>query len=291
MSTLTLYIGSKNLSSWSLRPWLLLRHHAIRFDEVLIPLDRADTRAQILEHSPSGKVPLLQHGETRVWESLAICDYVAETFALPGAWPIDPAARAYARAIACEMHAGFAALRQALPFDATRDPEPVPLSSAVQADIDRICALWREARTRYGQGGDWLFGRFSIADAMYAPVALRLIAYAIPLDAAARAYAEVIAAHPAVEQWIEAAAMEVPPPIVQAETGAASPPIDAEVPEPEEGQTADDAVVADAGVNPSAIEIEVEIEATPPLPSAAPVTPESPEAAPKEIRSFILPPD
>ncbi|TJY60026.1 glutathione S-transferase family protein [Sinimarinibacterium sp. CAU 1509] len=298
MSTLILYIGSKNLSSWSLRPWLFLRHHAIRFDEVLIPLDRADTRARILEHSPSGKVPLLQHGSTRVWDSLAICEYLAETFALPGAWPSDPAARAYARSVACEMHAGFAALRQALPFDATRDPEPVPLSAAVQADIERIRALWREARTRYGQDGPWLFGRFGIADAMYAPVALRMIAYAVPLDGPEQDYAAAMAAHPAVEKWIEAAAMEVPVP----EPAPMPVPGPSSVPDITEDDFTDDedtvvAVDSDIEAPPPATEPSVddvagfEIEPTPELTSAKPKAADQEQERRSKIRSFILPPD
>ncbi len=302
MSTLTLYIGSKNLSSWSLRPWLLLRHHAIRFDEALIPLDRPDTRARILEHSPSGKVPLLQHGSTRVWDSLAICEYLAETFALPGAWPSDPAARAYARSIACEMHAGFAALRQALPFDATRDPETVGLSVAVQADIDRIRALWREARTRYGQDGDWLFGRFGIADAMYAPVALRLIAYAVPLDGPEREYAEALVAHPAVEKWIEAAAMEIPAPEptpmpVSVPTAALDSAEDDFVASDGTAAVAENQAQAPSPAPPPAAQprvdeaAEFDIEPTPELTAVKPKAVDQDKERRSKIRSFILPPD
>ncbi|MFA5938984.1 MAG: glutathione S-transferase family protein [Sinimarinibacterium sp.] len=212
MSSLTLFIGSKNLSSWSLRPWLLLKHHGLAFREVLIDLYRPDTRSRILEHSPSGRVPALLHGSVRVWESLAICEYAAETFALPGAWPMDPAARAFARSIASEMHGGFADLRKELNFNATRDPAPLAVSAAAQADIDRICAIWCEARSRFGWQGEWLFGAFGIADAMFAPVALRFTAYAVKLGRTEQEYVQRVLAHPALQQWIEAAAMETPPP-------------------------------------------------------------------------------
>jgi glutathione S-transferase len=208
MSEMTLLIGSKNLSSWSMRPWLLLRHHGCRFREQIIALDRPDTRARILEHSPSGRVPLLVDGAVRVWESLAICEYAAETLVLPGAWPADRAARAFARSAAAEMHAGFAALRRELPFDATRDPAAKSVSGEVQADIARICAIWREAMTLHRSHGDWLCGAFGIIDAMYAPVALCLHGYAVTLPEDARAYVAQVLAHPQVQRWIESAAME-----------------------------------------------------------------------------------
>jgi glutathione S-transferase len=208
MSEMTLYIGSKSLSSWSMRPWLLLRHHGCRFREEVIALDQPDTRARLLEHSPSGRVPVLVDGALRVWESLAICEYAAETLVLPGAWPADRAARAFARSAAAEMHASFAALRRELPFDATRDPAAKSVSGEVQADIARICAIWREAMTLHRSHGDWLCGAFGIIDAMYAPVALRFHGYAVTLPEDARAYVAQVLAHPQVQRWIESAAME-----------------------------------------------------------------------------------
>ncbi len=208
MSTVTLYIGSKNLSSWSLRPWLLLRHHNVTFAEQLIELDRPDTRERILVHSPSGRVPLLVDGTIRVWESLAICEYAAERYALRHAWPTDLGPRGLARAYASEMHGGFAALRRNLPFNATRDPSAKSIDKETQADIERICAIWREARERHGGQGPWLFGEFGIVDAMFAPVALRLEAYAVKLGKVERAYVQTVLNHKAVQQWIEAAAME-----------------------------------------------------------------------------------
>lgn len=210
MSTVTLYIGSKKLSSWSLRPWLLLRHHNVSFAEQLIELDRPDTHERILAHSPSGRVPLLVDGTIRVWESLAICEYAAERYALRHAWPADLAPRGLARAYATEMHGGFAALRRNMPFNATRDPSAMSIDPETQADIERICAIWREARQQHGGPGPWLFGEFGIVDAMFAPVALRFEAYAVKLGRLERAYVQTVLNHKAVQQWIEGAAMEAP---------------------------------------------------------------------------------
>ncbi|WP_028081201.1 glutathione S-transferase family protein [Solimonas soli] len=208
MNPMTLYIGSKRLSSWSLRPWLLMRHHELPFDEKVIALDTPETHAQILLHSPSGRVPALEHGELRVWESLAICEYLAETYALPRAWPLQPAARAMARSISHEMHSGFADLRRELPFNATRAPGRTAVSPAVEADIVRIRQIWREARRQYGTDGEWLFGKFGIADAMYAPVAIRFFIYDIALDGVERDYMHSVILHPAVQEWMEAATLE-----------------------------------------------------------------------------------
>jgi glutathione S-transferase len=264
MSEMTLYIGSKNLSSWSMRPWLLLRHHGCRFREEVIALDRPDTRARILEHSPSGRVPLLVDGAVRVWESLAICEYAAETLALPGAWPADRAARAFARAAAAEMHAGFAALRRELPFDATRDPAAKAVSEEVQADIARICAIWRQAMTLHRSRGDWLCGAFGIVDAMYAPVALRFHTYAVALPEDAQDYVDRILAHPQVQRWIEAAELE----------GRTAP---AEAPAA--------ALTVAPTVAPAVRESAVAPAAKPdPAPAPAPATTQN-------LRSVILPPD
>ncbi len=207
---LTLVLGSKDRSSWSLRPWLFLRHHEVPFEEIVLPLGQPDSRARILEYSPSGKVPCLLHGPLRIWESLAICEYAAETLALPQAWPLDPSARALARSMAAEMHAGFADLRRELPFDALRKPAPTAPGNAAAQDIARVLALWREARSHHGQGGPWLFGRFGIADAMFAPVALRFHAYAVALDGAEREYVYNLLMHPAVQEWLDAAAAGMP---------------------------------------------------------------------------------
>lgn len=203
MSDVSLVIGSKRKSSWSLRPWLFLQHHGVSFNEVVIELDQPQTRDRILEFSPSGRVPVLRGPEFVVWDSLAICEFAAEWFALPAAWPLAPGARAMARAAACEMHAGFADLRRELPFDAGRTPAAVVISDAAQVQVARIRDLWREARLLHGQQGPWLFGSFGIVDAMYAPVALRFQQYAIEIDGPERQYWEAVVEHHAVEAWVE----------------------------------------------------------------------------------------
>lgn len=205
MESLHLYVGDKKKSSWSLRPWLFLKHHDLPFAETELALGTPAARAEILRHSPSGKVPVLHHGARRVWESLAICEYAAETFALPGAWPFDPAARALARSMAQEMATGFPDLRRELSFDALRKGLPVDASAAAQADIARVLSLWREARAMGRGQGDWLFGRFGIVDAMFAPVALRFSQYAVALKGAELEYQFAVLAHPAVQDWLAAA--------------------------------------------------------------------------------------
>lgn len=211
MKPVTLIIGSKASSSWSLRPWLFLKHHGVAFEEVVIPLDQGDTQNRILKHSPSGRVPALKHGPITVWESLSICEYAAETFGLPLAWPQDPAARALARSCAAEMHAGFADLRKEMPFKPTRKPSPVALTDRAIADIGRVRQIWRGCRKEHGKGGEWLFGAFGIVDAMFAPVALRFQSYAVALDGPEREYVYAMLMHPAINQWIEAAGQEPAP--------------------------------------------------------------------------------
>ena len=209
MSGVRLVIGDKTRSSWSLRPWLFLKHHHVPFSETVIELERPETKAAILKHSPAGRVPVLINGAHRIWESLAICEYAAETFALQRAWPLEPAARAQARSVAAEMHAGFADLRRELPFNAHRKPEPKSLSSVATNDVARICAIWREARNTYGKGhGDWLFGAFGIADAMFAPVALRFHVYNVQVQGPEMDYVYAVLAHPAVQEWVESAQSE-----------------------------------------------------------------------------------
>jgi len=211
MPEITLVIGSKRFSSWSMRAWLFLRHHHLEFREIVVPLyvmDPPNTRSRILEYSPSGKVPFLSVNGLQVWESLAICEFAAEHFGWTAAWPSDPAARAFARAIASEMHAGFAELRKALPFDARRQPAAVEISGAVAEDIARIRAIWREARHRFPADGPWLFGDFGIADAMFAPVAVRFHRYAVPLGDIEQAYVETVLSHAAVKEWLDDGAHE-----------------------------------------------------------------------------------
>jgi len=204
---LELIIGNKNYSSWSLRPWLLLEHARIPFRERRIALDTTGTDALLAPHCPAGRVPALLDGELRVWESLAICEYIAERFPHAGAWPADAAARAVARAAAAEMHAGFAALRAELPFNcrARRAVEP---SAQAREDIARIFELWGDCRRRFGAGGPWLCGAFSIADAMYAPVVLRFSTYGIDVPEPLGPFCAAVTGHAAVRAWVEAARRE-----------------------------------------------------------------------------------
>lgn len=205
MADFTIYIGNKNYSSWSLRAWLMAKASGIAFDEVLIPLYEPQSRAELLRHSPSGKVPALKHGDVVVWESLAIGEYLAELVPQAGLWPGDAAARAVARAAGTEMHAGFANLRRHLPMNMRSIFAGREIIPEIQADLDRIAAIWRDCRRRYGAGGNYLFGAFTIADAMYAPVVSRLRTYRITLDDEAQAYADSLWAYPALQEWVAAA--------------------------------------------------------------------------------------
>jgi glutathione S-transferase len=216
MSDITLVIGNKNYSSWSLRPWVLLRHLQLPFDELQIQLSQPDTHSHILQHSPAGHVPVLKHGELRVWESIAIGEYLCE---LTGSGlPQQRAARAQARAVSSEMHAGFGALRAQWPMNARAIGRRTPMTDELRADIERIDALWSDCRRRFGAHGPWLFGDYSLADAMYAPVALRFRSYGATLSPPAQNYLDTVLADPPLQQWIGAAATE-PWSIADAEVG------------------------------------------------------------------------
>jgi glutathione S-transferase len=208
--TRRLVIGNRNYSSWSLRPWLALRVADVAFEEVVIELDRPETKARILEHSPSGRVPCLIDGALRVWDSLAICETANERWAGGRLWPADADARAYARAVVAEMHSGFAALRTHLPMDIrSRHFERGAVAQArpdVAADIVRVQALWTECLA--GSGGPFLFGDFSIADAFYAPVITRFATYGVALPARLSAWADTVQALPAMRDWTAAAHAE-----------------------------------------------------------------------------------
>jgi len=208
VSTLTLVIGNKNYSSWSLRPWFALRRAGIPFAEVRIPLSMPQTRERILEYSPSAKVPLLVDGATKVWESLAILEYLAEKYPQQCGWPADPAARALARSASAEMHAGFAALRSELPMNCRGRRSGVVPSPAAREDIERILALWRGARESFGRGGPWLFGAPSPADAMFAPVALRFLTYGVAAPGPAGEFVAAVREAPAIREWLEDARKE-----------------------------------------------------------------------------------
>jgi glutathione S-transferase len=210
MSTATAYtlvIGTKAWSSWSLRPWLLMRQAGIAFEEIEIALRQPETQARIAEHSPSGKVPLLKlGGGFIIWDSLAVAEFLAENHPEKRLWPDDGRARAEARAVCCEMHSGFQALRTEMPMDfAARHPTPA-LSEDALRDIARIRSLWTSARAAYGAHGPFLFGAFSIADAMYAPVVSRFRSYGIALSPEEQRYADRIWSLPAMADWLAAAA-------------------------------------------------------------------------------------
>jgi glutathione S-transferase len=205
---LELIIGNKNYSSWSLRPWIAMKAAGIAFDEEVISLDAADFKARLAKLSGTGKVPALADGGVRVWESLAILEYLGEKFPQARLWPADAAARAHARAIAAEMHAGFVPLRRHLPMNMWRPVIRRDLTPAVEANVRRIEAMWTDCRMRFGAGGAFLFGGFGAADAMYAPVVSRFHTYDVEVGPAARAYMEAVMALPAWHEWRTAARAE-----------------------------------------------------------------------------------
>lgn len=208
MAATKLILGNKTYSSWSLRGWLAARLAGIDFEEVVIFLYKPDTRAEILKHSPAGKVPTLVVDGEPVWDSLAIAEYLAETRPDKGLWPADPAARRLARCVTAEMHAGFQALRKTLPMDLSRRAPKESLAPEVQADIDRIQAIWRDSRRRFGASGGFLFGKATIADAFYAPVVTRFRSYEVALDEVAEAYCRTVTEWPLMQEWAAAAAEE-----------------------------------------------------------------------------------
>ncbi|MEE8515196.1 MAG: glutathione S-transferase family protein [Alphaproteobacteria bacterium] len=210
MAEFTLVIGNRNYSSWSLRAWLALAATGVDYDEIVIPLRQANTTENILRHSPSGKVPALRHGETVIWDSLAIAEYLAEHVPDAGLWPSGIEARAVARAVSAEMHAGFVALRRNMPMNiragaAKTAPE---LDDDVRSDVNRIEAIWRDCRQRFGGDGELLFGGFTIADAMYAPMASRFRTFGIALEDTGQAYLEAVLGHPLMVEWTNAARNE-----------------------------------------------------------------------------------
>lgn len=204
-----LVIGSKNVSSWSLRPWLLLKMLGEPFEEILIPLGRPDSKERILALSPSGKVPLLIDGQHKIWDSLAIAEALADSFPAAHLWPKDLAERTLARSVAAEMHSGFAALREHLPMNFAARGLPCSELPAVRADIARIAEIWTQLRTRYYEDGPFLFGPFSIADAMFAPVASRFTSYQVTLPPEAAAYRDHLMSLPAMQEWLAASEQEL----------------------------------------------------------------------------------
>lgn len=205
---LTLAIGNKAYSSWSLRPWIVLSEFGIPFTEDFIPLDTPEFKARVAAYGAGKTVPILKHGDIVVWESLAIIDYLAELYPDRAIWPRDIAARAFARAIAAEMHAGFGALRKACPMNIRKHYARKDRGADVQQDVKRIEHLWGEARRRFGSDGPFLFGAFSAADAMYAPVVTRLQTYAFAVNDTTRAYMDAVLNTSAFQLWHQAAMAE-----------------------------------------------------------------------------------
>ncbi len=208
MTELSITLGNKNYSSWSLRGWLALKQTGAAFAERVVPLDRPGIREQLLAASPSARVPVLKHGDLTVWDSLAIGEYLAERFPEATLWPAETAARAVARAVTAEMHAGFAELRRDLPMDLRNRYPGRDLAPGTARDIARIVEIWQDCRTRFGAGGDFLFGAFSLADAAYAPVVSRFVTYDVALPEVAAAYRDAVMAWPAMREWAAAAEAE-----------------------------------------------------------------------------------
>ncbi len=203
---LTLILGNKNYSSWSLRPWIAMKVASIAFDEKVIPLYEPGSAEQVLKYSPAGKVPVLIDNDVPVWESLAILEYLAEKFPDAGLWPRDSRARAHARVVANEMHGGFQALRKNCPMNMWLPPKHRPQADEVMENVRRIDTLWSDCRARFGQNsknpGDFLFGAFGAADAMYSPVVSRLHGYGLPVGDTSRAYMDAMMALPAWQAWL-----------------------------------------------------------------------------------------
>jgi glutathione S-transferase len=197
-----LVIGNKNYSSWSLRAWLLLKEAGLDFEEHRIALDTDTSSKEIARFSPAGRVPVLVLDDTAVWDTLAIAETVADRWPDTEIWPADATARAHARAVSAEMHAGFDALREAMPMNCRAMGRKVALTDAVTRDIDRVFAIWSDCQQRYGHLGDWLFGRFSVADAMYAPVVLRFRTYGINLPESASVYPRRLLESAAIQDWL-----------------------------------------------------------------------------------------
>ncbi|HKV96609.1 MAG TPA: glutathione S-transferase family protein [Gammaproteobacteria bacterium] len=208
MQELQLVIGNKSYSSWSMRAWLALKHTHAVFQEIVVPLDVPGYKQKLLAYAPTGKVPVLKAGASAIWDSLAICEYLAERFPEARLWPQDTAARAHARSVSAEMHSGFPVIRREYPFNCRATDRHVARTPELEYEIGRVQALWSQCRERFGTGGPWLFGNFTIADCMYIPVALRFVTYGTGLKGAAADYVKDVQQHPAVREWIAAAKLE-----------------------------------------------------------------------------------
>jgi glutathione S-transferase len=206
MAPLTLVIGNKNYSSWSLRAWLFMKHAGVEFQEILVTLDSSGTREQLDRYGPSGRVPVLRHGKLCVWDSLAVCEYIAEVS--DKGWPKAREARAVARSVSAEMHSGFTTLRSLWPMNARARNRRTAVTAALEADVERIDEIWNDCRVRFGGDGPWLFGEYSVADAMYAPVVLRFNTYGAHISQTARWYMASVLEDAALQEWLAAAKQE-----------------------------------------------------------------------------------
>lgn len=208
MSNLTLIIGNKNYSSWSLRPWIFLRHNEVEFKEKWVSLFVETTENELAVYDSDFKVPVLMDDELVVWDSLAILEYVSETYLAGKGWPSDHSARAVARSISAEMHSSFANVRNEMPMNCRVHLDSINLSQEAEHEVERIKSLWRKCRSQFGGGGEWLFGDYSIADAMYAPIALRFNGYSIPLTGPEADYVKSVLNQPGIKEWMEAGKRE-----------------------------------------------------------------------------------
>ena len=208
MATFTLFIGNRNYSSWSLRAWLALKATDADFNEVLVPLGQPETGPTILKSSPSGLVPALRVGDLVIWDSLAIGEYLAESYPEAGLWPVGANERAVARSVVSEMHSGVTAVRGNMPMNIRASYPGAGRGTGVGGDIARIIAIWESCRRDFGVGGDFLFGGFTIADAFFSPIVSRFRTYGVELGAIAGAYAQAVWAWPAMREWVEKATAE-----------------------------------------------------------------------------------
>jgi len=208
MSNLTLIIGNKNYSSWSLRPWIFMKQNQIAFTEKRIALFTATTNHELASYNSDFKVPILKDGDLLIWDSLSILEYLSERYLSNSGWPVDVDARAFARSISNEMHSSFSSVRKEMPMNCRKKFQDIRLSAKAEHEIERIKSLWRQCRTHYGRDGEWLFDHYSIADAMFAPIALRFEGYSIALDNISNDYVQSVLAQPHIKEWIEAGKAE-----------------------------------------------------------------------------------
>ena len=208
MSDLTLIFGNKNYSSWSLRPWVFMKQFQVPFEEKRIALFTETTNEKLQQYNSDFKVPILQDGDLIIWDSLAILEYLSEQYLDNTGWPSDPAARALARSISAEMHSSFSNVRNEMPMNCRKVFNNISFTTNALHEIERITALWSLCHEKYGTHGEWLFGEYSIADAMYAPVALRFAGYSVPLNGYPANYVQNVLDQPFIKEWIEAGKQE-----------------------------------------------------------------------------------